>query len=133
GGHMAHSDDSITRRGLLSRVVPAAALVAALDSVNQSAAQTIGAPPRVRDSFDFGWRFFKGDATGAEEPGFSDAGWRNLDLPHDWSIEGPFSLNESSGGAGGYAPTGIGWYRKRFRLPPEHQNRKVSVEFDGVY
>ncbi len=32
---MAHSDDSITRRGLLSRVVPAAALVAALDSVNQ--------------------------------------------------------------------------------------------------
>ncbi|MGB9458636.1 MAG: glycoside hydrolase family 2 TIM barrel-domain containing protein [Bryobacteraceae bacterium] len=130
---MAHPDDSITRRGLLSRVVPAAALVAALDSVKQATAQTAEAPPRIRDSFDFGWKFFKGDATGAEQPGFSDANWRNLNLPHDWSIEGPFSLSEPSGGAGGYAPTGIGWYRKHFRLPPAYQNRKVSVEFDGVY
>jgi len=130
---VAHPDDSITRRGLLGRVVPAAALVAALDSVNQGAAQTAEAPPRIRDSFDFGWKFFKGDSAGAEQPGFSDANWRSLDLPHDWSIEGPFSLSEPSGGAGGYAPTGIGWYRKHFRLPAAHQGRKVSIEFDGVY
>ena len=30
-------------------------------------------------------------------------------------------------------PTGIGWYRKRFRLPASYKDRKVVIEFDGVY
>ncbi len=38
-------------------------------------------------SFDEGWRFHRGDAAGAERPGFPDSAWRLLDLPHDWSIE----------------------------------------------
>jgi beta-galactosidase len=121
------SDDSMTRRGLLGRALGAAVLVSRLDG------QTAQAPPRIRESFDFGWRFLRGDAPGAPEPAFSDASWRSLDLPHDWSIEGPFSPNESSGGAGGHAPTGIGWYRKRFRLPASHKDRRISIEFDGVY
>ena len=37
--------------------------------------------------FDDGWRFFRGDAPGAERPDFNDNAWRTLDLPHDWSIE----------------------------------------------
>jgi beta-galactosidase len=126
-------NNAITRRGLLGRALGAAALASALDSAGQSAAQSPETPARIRDAFDFGWKFSKGDAPGAQEPGFSDAQWRSLDLPHDWSIEGPFSQNEPSGGAGGYAPTGIGWYRKHFRLPAAYKNRKVSVEFDGVY
>jgi beta-galactosidase len=40
-------------------------------------------------------------------PGFADAGWRGLDLPHDWSIEGPVDENEASGGNGAYLPTGV--------------------------
>jgi beta-galactosidase len=87
----------------------------------------------MRNSFDFGWKFFKGDAPGAQQPAFADAGWRSLDLPHDWSVEGPFATTEPSGGAGGFAPTGIGWYRKRFRLPAPYKEHKVSIEFDGVY
>ena len=59
--------------------------------------------------------------------------WRSLDLPHDWSIEGPFAQNEPSGGPGANAPTGIGWYRKHFRVPAFYKDRKVSIEFDGVY
>ena len=43
-----------------------------------------------RASFYAGWRFQKGAAAGAERPDFDDAGWRKLDLPHDWAIEGPF-------------------------------------------
>ena len=35
--------------------------------------------------------------------------------------------------AGGYLPTGIGWYRKRFSIPESYRDRKVSIEFDGVY
>src|SRR4029079_15075957 len=38
--------------------------------------------------FDEGWRFLRADAPGGEAPEFNDSGWRTLDLPHDWSIEG---------------------------------------------
>ena len=47
--------------------------------------------PRSRMDFDKGWHFHLGDAPGAENPATSDANWRTLDLPHDWSIEGKFS------------------------------------------
>lgn len=43
-------------------------------------------PPRDR-CFDEGWRFHRGDVTGAERPAYDDADWRRIDLPHDWSIE----------------------------------------------
>src|ERR1700678_2880749 len=125
--------NSMTRRELLGQALGAAAVISALDSANRLDGQTSDAPARIRDTFDFGWKFYKGDAPGAQQPGFADAAWRNLDLPHDWSVEGPFVQTEPSGGAGGYAPTGTGWDRKRFRLPASYQDRKVSIEFDGVY
>ncbi|HEV2445976.1 MAG TPA: hypothetical protein VGS58_08645, partial [Candidatus Sulfopaludibacter sp.] len=121
----------LTRRGLLGRVLGAAAL-SALRPKNWLRAQTSEAP-RIHESFDFDWKFFKGDAPGAEAPAFADATWRSLHLPHDWSIEGPFAQNEPSGGAGGNAPTGIGWYRKRFRVPASYADRKVAIGFDGVF
>ena len=37
--------------------------------------------------FDSDWRFYRGEAQGAESPDFPDVEWRLLDLPHDWSIE----------------------------------------------
>ena len=36
-------------------------------------------------------------------------------------------------GACGYFPTGIGWYRKAFRLPAGARGREAWLEFDGVY
>jgi beta-galactosidase len=61
---------------------------------------------------DAGWRFLKAGTAGAELVKFADADWRPLDLPHDWSIEGPFAQTNITGGAGGVLPSGIGWYRK---------------------
>ena len=87
---------------------------------------------RIITSFDTGWRFLKGDASGAEKPDFDDAAWRKLDVPHDWSIEGPFDKDNPTGGAGGFLPAGIGWYRKPFTLPADYARRRVFVEFDGV-
>jgi beta-galactosidase len=81
---------------------------------------------------DAGWRFLKADTAGAELVKFADADWRPLDLPHDWSIEGPFAETNITGGAGGFLPSGIGWYRKHFTLPENDSNRIVRVEFDGV-
>jgi beta-galactosidase len=87
---------------------------------------------RTTVSFDSDWRFLKADAPGAEKPEFADAAWRALNVPHDWSIEGPFDQKNPAGGAGGFLPAGIGWYRKHFTLPADYAKRRVFVEFDGV-
>ena len=119
---------SISRRSLLEGAAGAAGLVALLNPALR--AQT--APARIRETFDFDWKFFKGDAAGAQQPEFNDSAWKNVELPHDWSIEGPFAEDAPTGGPGGYVPTGVGWYRKRFRLPEAYADRQVFVEFDGV-
>ena len=129
---MSNSKESITRRDILGRALGTAALAAAIGSEGQSQAQGFAATPR-RDAFDFGWKFTRGDAPGAQQAAFADASWRTLDLPHDWSIEGPFAQDELSAGAGANAPTGIGWYRKRFTPPAAYKGKKVSIEFDGVF
>ena len=86
-----------------------------------------------RSSFDEGWSFAKGDIPDAQSPLYSGGTWTTLDLPHDWSIAGPFSESEPSGSEGGYLPTGIGWYRKSFRLPSTYRGRRILLQFDGVY
>ncbi|HVV03866.1 MAG TPA: glycoside hydrolase family 2 TIM barrel-domain containing protein [Puia sp.] len=83
----------------------------------------------VRENFDAGWRFFLGDDSTASQEGFDDGGWRKLDLPHDWSIEGAFSEKNSTGQQEGGLPAGVGWYRKHFRAA----GARVFIDFDGVY
>src|SRR5947209_735481 len=89
-------------------------------------------PARVAASFDNAWRFIKGDVKDAERPDFDDAAWRTLDVPHDWSIEGPFDEKNPTGGAGGFLPAGVGWYRKHFTLPASASHRHVFIDFDGI-
>ena len=88
---------------------------------------------RQRYSMDPGWHFNLGDAPGAEQPSFDDRGWRRLDLPHDWSIEGTMRRDDPGGGQMGFYPGGIGWYRKAFRMPAGPRGRNAFIEFDGVY
>ena len=87
---------------------------------------------RAVQSLDAEWLFSRGDAPAAEQPMFDDANWRTVDVPHDWAIEGPFLKDEPVGRGGGYRPSGVSWYRKRFTLPPVPAGRRVFVEFDGV-
>ena len=89
----------------------------------------IGADRRIRISDD--WRFFKGEAEGAEQIAFSDAAWRPLDLPHDWAIEGPFDrkINPHDGSLPFF---GVAWYRKHFTLPAAAKGKYFSVQFDGA-
>jgi beta-galactosidase len=111
-----------------------------------------------RQLFDGGWRFYRGDASGAERPEFDDSAWRLLDLPHDWSVEdlpptpeangegavwggtvaplrtGPFDRYLSEGKRDtGWVVGGTGWYRKRFAANAVGADRQVEVVFDGVY
>jgi beta-galactosidase len=108
-------------------------------------------------SFDSGWRFYRGDAPGAESPEFDDTAWRMLDVPHDWSVEalprlpestgegsiwedtvipyrfGPFDLYMSEGKRDtGWFVGGTGWYRKHFTASLD-ADKRVEIVFDGVY
>lgn len=82
-------------------------------------------------NFNFDWKFVKGDRSGASEVNLDDSDWRVLDLPHDWSIEGPFSAGWAS--STGYLPGGIGWYRKSFTIPRQWSGGKVFILFEGIY
>ncbi|MBN2269082.1 MAG: DUF4982 domain-containing protein, partial [Sedimentisphaerales bacterium] len=98
-----------------------------------AARRLAGGTDRIVQSLDFEWKFFKGDAQGAEKIEFDDSQWQNVNVPHDWSIEGPLTEDNASGAAGGYLPLGIGWYRKEFKLDAAQRLNMVFVEFDGVY
>ncbi|GAA6186225.1 sugar-binding domain-containing protein [Aliiglaciecola sp. NS0011-25] len=88
---------------------------------------------RERVNLDFDWLFYLGDEPLAKQSNFDDKQWRKLDLPHDWSIEGEYSKDNPAGIAGGFLPTGIGWYRKHLDWDSSWLNKRVMLEFDGVY
>jgi beta-galactosidase len=108
-----------------------------VENVKWSGSRTVG--------FDRDWRFAlvnpaditdpTGEYENADDPGYDDSGWRRLDVPHDWSIErlpvtGPGTGTEAGTG---FFQGGLGWYRKTFTLPPTMKDKRISIEFDGVY
>src|SRR5579872_6769943 len=112
---------------MTSRLFCALAFLAVL----ATAATNIPITGERRLSFNADWRFFKGEADGAEVPGFPDAQWRTVQLPHDWAIEGPFDPKISPH-TGSLPISGTGWYRKSFTVPESAKDRYLSIEFDGA-
>ena len=86
-----------------------------------------------RVDFTTGWTFNLGDDESASAPDYDDSGWRKLNLPHDWAIEGDFSKDNPSGTGGGALPGGIGWYRKVFTVDKADLGKRLYIDFDGVY
>ena len=80
-------------------------------------------------SIDNGWQFLLGDLSLEELDG--STGWRQVDVPHDWSIEGEFDRSNPTGQGGAYLPAGIGWYRKTIKTDIAPDER-LFLEFDGV-
>ncbi|MBC7846722.1 MAG: DUF4982 domain-containing protein [Flavobacterium sp.] len=87
----------------------------------------------IKQNFNNDWKFSLGESYPSNAISFDDSSWRKLDLPHDWSIEGKSEKNNSSGGDGGFFPTGMGWYRKTFSVPVQWKNQKTAIYFEGVY
>jgi beta-galactosidase len=87
-----------------------------------------------RQRLDAGWSFLRDDPAGAEAPDFDVRSWRTLDLPHDWSIELAPDHEAPGGGAIGFFPTGVGWYRKTFRAPASwrDEQKRIALEFEGI-
>ncbi|WP_082782044.1 Ig-like domain-containing protein, partial [Streptococcus sp. DD10] len=59
--------------------------------------------------------------------------WQKLDLPHDWSIFFDFKHDSPAQNEGGQLNGGDAWYRKTFKLEEEQLDKRVRVQFDGVY
>lgn len=66
------------------------------------------------------------DNNGAEH-----AEWRNVTLPHDYSVRQGYFMNARSGLTGGYVKTGIVVYQKQFSADG-FRGKRVSIRFDGV-
>ena len=94
-------------------------------------ATTALAADRATTPLADGWRFVQGDPQGAEAAAFDDTRWAGVSVPHDWAVAGPFDVEARAGGAGGFLPTGVAWYRKTLDVKPR-PGRRVFVELDGV-
>lgn len=94
-----------------------------------------------------GWRFHFGAAAGAEAVGYDDGSWRQVRIPHDWAIAGPFNkevdkqvvaieqnfekvATEKTGRSGSLPWIGEGWYRTTFSVPEGYA--QASLIFDGA-
>ncbi|GAA4559171.1 glycoside hydrolase family 2 TIM barrel-domain containing protein [Streptomyces collinus] len=135
---------SVTRRSVLlaSAATPAAgALLGAPEA--WAAVEARGTSGRRTVALRDGWRFALvnpggiSDPTGsyadAHLPGHDDSGWREIAVPHDWSIEQTPTTEHGTTSGTGFLPGGLGWYRLAFTLPPALAGKRISVEFDGVY
>ena len=74
--------------------------------------------------FSDGWKFYLGDASGAQATTFSDASWATVYLPHTPRIE--LNYNTSS------IYMGVCWYRKSFVPDPSFLGKKCFLEFEAA-
>ncbi|MFG2127268.1 glycoside hydrolase family 2 TIM barrel-domain containing protein [Streptomyces sp. NPDC048751] len=136
---------SVTRRSVLiaSAAAPAAGSLLGAAPAATAADAARDAPGRHTVALRDGWRFALvnpggiTDPTGAyadaADPAYDDSAWREVAVPHDWSIEQTPTTQYGTTSGTGFFPGGLGWYRLAFTLPPALAGKRISVEFDGVY
>ncbi len=72
-----------------------------------------------------------GGALSFAQPGFDDGQWRQLNLPHDFGIEGAFD-QALPGGTGRLPWFGVAWYRKHLDIPATDAGKKIYLDVDGA-
>ncbi|WP_305768064.1 glycoside hydrolase family 2 TIM barrel-domain containing protein [Candidatus Epulonipiscium viviparus] len=58
---------------------------------------------------------------------------RTIKVPHDFSVEQPLDWDGGSDGCVGYARGGLAWYRKHIEVTSNMLDKKVFINFDGIY
>src|SRR5687768_12532025 len=76
-------------------------------------------------NFNREWKFSLGDKRGADKAAYHDVNWESVGLPHSFSLP-YFAANDKF-------YVGYGWYRKHFSAPEKAGERRISLEFDGVF
>ncbi len=95
------------------------------------AAHATADSPRHEMLLDRGWRSVAEDDGGKkydgfERPGFADADWTVVDVPHNWDdYGGEHRLVHGN-------RHGTAWYRRNFALAEEERGRRVLLYFEGV-
>jgi beta-galactosidase len=93
--------------------------------------------PRQQRLIDADWRFHLGDISPNNEvisANYDDAKWRQLDLPHDYVLEGPYvRRDDKPGRTHGDLPAEVGWYRKHLTIPASDDGKILRLDFDGVF
>jgi beta-galactosidase len=91
--------------------------------------------PRSVTLLSDGWRFDFGEHAGAEQPGFDDANWAEITVPHSWNRVG-YYLRPASATANRPETVnkaqGIGWYRLAFQADPMSRDKHIWLEFDAA-
>lgn len=84
-------------------------------------------PNSGRNVYDFnvGWRFHRGDITGAEKVDFNDHGWSVVSTPHTVQLV-------PAAASGGKNYQGIAWYRKHFHTPAVFTGKKIWLYFEAI-
>ena len=107
---------------------------------------SLGDASSMKKDFTHGTEYFTyfskaGTAGQSKSPimqNFDDSGWREVNLPHDWVVDLPYSKDASH--SHGYKCVGwnypensVGWYRKHLAIPAEDYGKQVSIEFEGIF
>jgi beta-galactosidase len=72
-----------------------------------------------------------GDGIACIAAGYDDSSWQQVDLPHDYAIQGPFTT--TVGGSVGRLPaSGAAWYRKNLILPAGDAGKSIFLDIDGA-
>lgn len=78
-------------------------------------------------------------STSEAQPSFDDSEWRNVSIPHDWSIEFDFDPNAIQGHDGhlvyseGFLAGGDAWYRRTIPSMSYADGKRFYLYFDGIY
>ena len=80
---------------------------------------------RVVISFNNDWRFYEGNAAGAEKSGYEDGKWLYVNTPHSTIQYTPENYYQED--------LGIYWYRRHFKTPDSISgNRQALLTFEGA-
>src|SRR3954465_11605705 len=83
-------------------------------------------PARMRSRINLNrdWKFYRGDVAGAEAVDFDDSSWEPVGLPHTFDL--PYFRTPEF-------YVGYGWYRKTIDVSPAWRDKRLFLEFDGVF
>lgn len=59
--------------------------------------------------------------------------WRQVNLPHDWSIEFEFNSQSPANNEGGLLDGGTGYYARVLDIPESLGNKDIRIRFGGIY
>lgn len=72
-------------------------------------------------------------STSETELSFDDSSWNDIKIPHDWSRYNSFNSGSKATYEGGYLDGGDAWYRKTIDIDSSMSDKRVFINFDGVY